>query len=559
MKGCAAAILALSVASIVPRAAVPIRVMLLDGESGGPYHQWQLTTPVLKKQLDETGLFQVDVVTTPPPGSGFSSFKPDFSKYQAVVLNYDAPDERWPADLKAAFERYVTDGGGLVVVHASDNAFPGWKAFNDMIGVGGWRDRTEKAGPLWFFQDGALKSDNAPGQAGSHGQRLPFRVTVRDPNHPITKGLPGVWMHQGDELYAKLRGPGRNMTVLATAHSDLANNGTGRDEPQLMVLSYGRGRVFHTTMGHDVSALSSVDFVATFQRGTEWAASGSVTQKVPSDFPSPDSVSYRADLAAMDRPQAPAGGRGAQASPAAVPPPATATSQSYPPEQVRAGQPIFAAQCGFCHGRDAMGGETGPDLTRAASVATDVRGDTLGPLVRSGRTDRGMPAFALGDADLAAVVAFIHDQKTKAASLTGGRRAVDVADLQTGNAEAGKIYFASACSRCHSPSGDFSGIAKRLEGLKLLQRMLYPALADGAASRAKVTVTRASAEIITGTLAYRDEFTIAITDSSGAYRAFPTHQVKFSVDDPLQAHVDQLGKYTDDDMHNVLAYLQTLR
>jgi mono/diheme cytochrome c family protein len=559
MKACAVAILALSAAMVAPRAAAPIRVMLLDGESGGPYHQWQLTSRVLKKELDDTGLFQVDVVTAPAAGSDFSAFTPDFTKYQALVLNYDAPDERWSADLKAAFERYVTGGGGLVVVHASDNAFPGWKAFNDMIGIGGWRARSEKSGPLWFFKDGRLTSDSAPGPAGSHGQRLPFRVTVRDPNHPITKGLPGVWMHQGDELYAKLRGPGQNMTVLATAYSDPANNGSGRDEPQLMVLSYGRGRVFHTTMGHDVSALSSVDFVVTFQRGTEWAAIGSVTQKVPSDFPTPDAVSYRADLAAMDRPQPPAGGRGAQASPASVPPPATATPQSFPPEQVRAGQSVFSAQCGFCHGRDAMGGETGPDLTRAASVATDVRGDTLGPLVRTGRVDKGMPSFSLGDTDLAAVVAFIHDQKAKAESSIGGRRAVDVADLQTGNAEAGKTYFAGACSRCHSPSGDFSGIAKRLEGLKLLQRMLYPVLEDGAHSRAKVTVTRPSGEIVAGTMAYRDEFTIALTDSSGAYRAFPSHQVKFSVDDPMQAHVEQLGKYTDDDMHNVLAYLQTLR
>jgi mono/diheme cytochrome c family protein len=544
--------------------------MLLDGESGGPYHRWQLTTQVLKKELDEAGLFDVTVVTAPPAGGSFSAFEPDFAKYQAVVMNYDAPDERWPAELKTAFERYVSDGGGLVIVHASDNAFPGWIAFNDMIGVGGWRNRTEKAGPFWFIKDGKLTSDATPGSAGSHGQRLPFTVTVRDPNHPITKGLPGAWMHQGDELYAAMRGPGRNMTVLATAHSDPANNGTGRDEPQLMVLSYGKGRVFHSTMGHDVSALSSVDFVVTFQRGTEWAANGTVTQTVPSDFPTADNVSYRANIAAMDQPpapaggrgsqppQTPAGGRGSQASPAAVAPPATATPQSYPPEQIRAGQPIFSSQCGFCHGRDAMGGETGPDLTRAASVAADVRGDTLGSIVRNGRVDKGMPAFTLAEADLTAVVAFIHDQKTKAESLTGGRRAVDVADLQTGNVEAGKKYFATACSKCHSPSGDFAGLAKRLEGLPLLQRMLWPTGA-AAASRARVTVTRPSGEVITGSLAYRDEFTIALTETSGAYRAFPAEQTKFVVDDPLRAHAEQLGKYTDGDMHNVLAYLHTLR
>ena len=128
---------------------------------------------------------------------------------------------------------------------------------------------------------------------------------MRDANHPITHGLPAMWMHQGDELYALLRGPGRNMTVLATAHSDPSNNGTGRDEPQLMVLSYGKGRVFHTTMGHDISALSSVDFVVTFQRGTEWAATGAVTQPIPADFPTADTVSVRADLAAIDQPPAP--------------------------------------------------------------------------------------------------------------------------------------------------------------------------------------------------------------------------------------------------------------
>jgi uncharacterized protein len=291
---------AVVIAALATQAAAPIAVMILDGESGGTYHDWQRVTPVLKKMLDETGLFATTVVTTPAANGDFSSFTPDFSKYQVVVMNYDAPDDRWPAALKASFEQYVKNGGGFVSVHAADNAFPGWQAFNEMVGVGGWRGRREQAGPYWFFKEGKLTSDAGSGAAGSHGKRVPFQIAVRNNAHPITRGLPSAWMHQGDELYARLRGPGRNMTVLATAFSDPQNNGSGRDEPQLMVLSYGKGRVFHTTLGHDVNALSSVDFVVTLQRGTEWAATGQVTQQVPGNFPTATTVSYRADIAAMD-------------------------------------------------------------------------------------------------------------------------------------------------------------------------------------------------------------------------------------------------------------------
>jgi uncharacterized protein len=279
-------------------AAAPIKVMILDGASAAAYHNWKLTTQIMTRELDETGRFDVTVVSAPPADGDFSSFHPDFGQYQVVVLNYDAQD--WPASLKAAFESYIKSGGGLVVVHAADNAFPDWPAFNEMTGIGGWRGRDAPAGPKWYYQNGKLTSDTAPGPAGQHGQRRPFRVTARQPQHPILRGLPPEWMHAGDELYTRLRGPGKNMTVLATAFADPANRGTGFDEPMLMTITWGKGRIFHTTMGHDAAALSCVGFITTFQRGTEWAATGRVTQKVPKSFPTADTVSYRPDLAAMD-------------------------------------------------------------------------------------------------------------------------------------------------------------------------------------------------------------------------------------------------------------------
>ncbi len=244
-------------------------------------------------------------------------------------------------------------------------------------------------------------------------------------------------------------------------------------------------------------------------------------------------------------------------------PPPTRVPRSYPPQQVEAGRGFFGAQCGFCHGRDAAGGESGPDLTRSLVTAEDDGGDKIGAIVRSGRVDKGMPAFNLSDAEVQEIVAFVHEQKRLADLQQGSRRNVEVADLQSGNADAGRRYFTGqgGCARCHAPGGDLAGVATRLEGLKLLQRMLYPDSAGDAkrARPATVTVILPSGERATGTLAYRDEFTIALKDSAGWYRSWPATQVKFSVDDPLDAHREQLGKYTDDDMHNLLAYLQTLR
>jgi cytochrome c oxidase cbb3-type subunit 3 len=255
-------------------------------------------------------------------------------------------------------------------------------------------------------------------------------------------------------------------------------------------------------------------------------------------------------------------GRG-QASPASVRPPAPTAVQKYPPELIESGRTRFAAQCGFCHGRDAAGGERGTDLTRSEIVIQDVGGDRLIPMIRTGRPDKGMPAFQLSDTDLNAIVAFVHEQQRLAATASGGRRAVTVEDLQTGSAAAGQRYFEAACTKCHAATGDLRGIASRVQGLPLLQRMLYPGAGRTPGTPPlkppTVTVTPKVGPVVTGTLTFRDEFTIALTDSAGWHRSWPTSQVTFTIDNPLQAHIDQLGKYTDKDMHDVLAYLQTLK
>jgi cytochrome c oxidase cbb3-type subunit 3 len=243
-------------------------------------------------------------------------------------------------------------------------------------------------------------------------------------------------------------------------------------------------------------------------------------------------------------------------SPASRPRPQTATAQTYPAEQIQAGQARFGAQCGFCHGRDAAGGETGPDLTRSRLVADDVRGDKIGPVVRQGRLEKGMPVFDLGETDLMAVVAYIHDQKTKFETLGGGRRSVDPSDLEVGRVKKGRRYFnhAGGCSGCHSPTGDLAGIASRSKGLQLLQKMLAPGSRSG-----KATVTLASGEIIAGALAGEDEFTVTLLDATGARQTYDKKAVKLKIDNPLAAHFDQLQKYTDKSMHDVYAYLETLK
>jgi uncharacterized protein len=272
------------------RAEAPLKVLIVDGQNN---HDWKSTTPVMKRILEESGVFAVDVATSPAQGADLSGFRPDFASYRVVLMNYNG--DAWPQRTRDALVRYMNGGGGMVVVHAADNSFPEWGEFNKMIALGGWGDRDEKWGPYIRWREGKIVRDATPGRAGSHGKQHEYAVVTRDPGHPIMKGLPVQWLHAKDELYDRLRGPAENLTVLATAYSDTSTGGTGENEPMLMTVRYGKGRVFHTAMGHNASSISCVGFITTLLRGAEWAATGAVkrTAPVPKDFPAKDRVSVR--------------------------------------------------------------------------------------------------------------------------------------------------------------------------------------------------------------------------------------------------------------------------
>jgi len=269
-----------------------IPALIVDGRNN---HDWRATTPLLKQDLEATGLFTVSIVTAPAHNDQMPTFRLDFSRYRLVALNYTdlGNGGEWPAETKLAFVNYVTSGGGVVVFHAASSAFPNWRQYNEITGLGGWGDRDQRAGPYVYFKNGKEVRDDSPGPGGHHGERHSFEIVIRDPNHPITKGLPHEWIHTKDELYDHLRGPAENLFILATAYSDPATGGSGRDEPVLFTVLYGKGRVFQTTLGHDPEAMKGVAFIVTFQRGAEWAATGRVTLPAPKTFPGAHAVRIR--------------------------------------------------------------------------------------------------------------------------------------------------------------------------------------------------------------------------------------------------------------------------
>ncbi len=312
-----------------------LKALIVDGQNN--HGIWPKTSIMIKSYLEETGLFEVDIHRTVYTWQGphynevkgvndiselmdmypiddvkrtavkeptlDPNFSPDFKAYDVVISNFGWKTPHWNETTKKNFEDYMKNGGGFVLVHAANNAWGDWEAYNKIIGLGGWGGRNTQSGPyVYYDMNETLQHDTSEGPCASHGPQFEFQLKTRAPEHPIMKGLPTTWMHSKDELYERLRGPAENMTVLATAFSGVEadatkenkNEGrTGRHEPLLIAVEYGKGRVFHTALGHMDYSMECVGFIATLQRGTEWAATGKVTQSVPKDFPTPETPSLR--------------------------------------------------------------------------------------------------------------------------------------------------------------------------------------------------------------------------------------------------------------------------
>lgn len=275
------------------------KTLIITGQDDS--HNWEASSSLLKQILDGTNLFSSEIIITPEKGGDIQTFTPDFSKYDLIVMNYCG--EEWTDETNTGFEEYVRNGGGVVIFHSASIAFPDWKEYNEMTGLGGWNERNEKDGPYVYYTRNKLVVDTTSGIAGSHGEQHEFEIRTRISDHPVTKDLPVRWMHGSDELYQQLRGPAKNIQVLATAFADTAFGGTGRHEPVLIAVNYYKGRIFHTTLGHaedeNSPAMHCAGFIVTLQRGAEWAATGNVTQEVPADFPTAAGAVLRPELKEM--------------------------------------------------------------------------------------------------------------------------------------------------------------------------------------------------------------------------------------------------------------------
>ncbi len=225
-----------------------------------------------------------------------------------------------------------------------------------------------------------------------------------------------------------------------------------------------------------------------------------------------------------------------------------------PPDQAAAerGAKLFAQNCAFCHGQKATGAE-GPNLIRSSVVLHDEKGELIGPVVLNGRPDKGMPAFSsMTPAQLYDIAEFLHARVQDAAN----RSSYKLQNIVTGDSKAGEAFFNAHCTECHSATGDLSHVGSKYEPSELQALFLYP---DKAAPPVTMTVTLPNGQVIKGTLKRHDDFNISMVDNSGTFHSWPDDAVQYKIEDPLAGHRELLAIYTDADMHNVLAYLVTLK
>ena len=276
-----------------------LKALIVTGQNN---HNWPVSHKALQLILQQSGLFTCDIAQTPPKGGDMSKFTPTFEGYDVVILDYNG--DRWSKQTDEAFLRYVQGGGGVVIYHAADNAFANWEEFNRIIALGGWEGRNEKSGPYCYLIDGKVVFDKAKGPGGSHGAQRNYPMNCRNYLHPIVKGLPDKWIHAQDEMYDRMRGPANIKDLLYTGYADPATGGSGREEPLVFTVDYGKARIFHIMLGHcgpsldDNPAMQCSGFQTLLLRGSEWAATGKVKQAVPADFPTDKNTFLRVDYKA---------------------------------------------------------------------------------------------------------------------------------------------------------------------------------------------------------------------------------------------------------------------
>jgi type 1 glutamine amidotransferase len=263
-----------------------IRVLIVDGFSN---HNWQQTTLLTKKILEDSTLFLVDVSTAPPTreSSGWKSWRPEFAQYDVVVQNCNSlgGGPSWPSEVQRDLERFVGSGGGLYILHSGNNSFPRWKEYNRMIGLG-WRNKRFAWGITIGPDGSAIRVP--PGQGGntSHGKRIDA-VLTRLGAHPIHKDLPERWKVADLEVYSYARGPAENLRVLSYAHEPE----TGLNFPIEWVMNYGKEKVYNSTFGHvwkgdtNPPSMRCVAFQTLLIRALEWLSGTGVTWPVPDNFP----------------------------------------------------------------------------------------------------------------------------------------------------------------------------------------------------------------------------------------------------------------------------------